>query len=389
MNCYKIFKIAAAILCSLILSLSCESEIEKIMGVSVKTPLVTGESGQMFVKVECEGDWNLSLTCNTGAVDWAELNVTSGKGDMNNIILSYGDNVSNGSRSLMVVLSSGSETVSCKVTQKPSDRQDNPSEDSGDDMSASLSKTGWMELPAMNDSSLGYYSHSFSMGGKTYRNYSFAWSQKDLVSVWVAYPLSKLYTNGNVGRTDEWAYDEILGQDSSFPGPGYGGDYVRGHQLPSGDRQCARKANEQTFFGTNITPQLNAHNGGIWLELENKVRTMAEKADTMYVVTGCMVKNSTITTHDTYNKKMTVPTAYFKALLRYSKSSTLTQWSMAGFYLEHRSYKESLSKAHSMSIDELEKLTGLDFFVNLPAKIGADQAAALEAADPSESNVWW
>lgn len=116
---------------------------------------------------------------------------------------------------------------------------------------------------------------------------------------------------------------------------------------------------------------------------------MAEKADTMYVVTGCVVKNSTTFTQDTDKRKMTVPTAYFKALLRYSKSSTLGQWNMAGFYLEHRSYSESLSKKHCMSIDELEKITGLDFFANLPAKIGKDQAAQLEAADPSGSNVWW
>ena len=42
-----------------------------------------------------------------------------------------------------------------------------------------------------------------------------------------------------------------------------------------------------------------------------------------------------------------------------------------------------------MSVDRLEEITGIDFFVNLPAKLGDDQAAAIEAADPSKSSVWW
>jgi DNA/RNA endonuclease G (NUC1) len=80
---------------------------------------------------------------------------------------------------------------------------------------------------------------------------------------------------------------------------------------------------------------------------------------------------------------MTVPSGYFKAILKYSKSSTLGQWNAAGFYYKH----ESGAKQQMMSIDQLEEMTGIDFFVNLSAKIGADQAVRLEAAIPSTS-VW-
>ena len=44
---------------------------------------------------------------------------------------------------------------------------------------------------------LEYYTHSFKMGGRTYRNYSFGWSQKDRIALWVAYPLCKLYTKSD------------------------------------------------------------------------------------------------------------------------------------------------------------------------------------------------
>ena len=249
-------------------------------------------------------------------------------------------------------------------------------------------KTEWMELPATDNDAYGYYSHSFSMKDKVYRNYSFAWSQDDLVSVWVAYPLNKTYTDKVVDRTDAFKYDPILGKDkSSNPGSGYAGDYARGHQLPSADRLCSREANEQTFYGTNIVPQLNEHNEGIWSNLENKVRTVANASDTTYVVTGCTVADATEFSTDTDGKKITIPTAFFKAVLVYKKGAD-QEWTSAGFFTEHKKYSSNDLKPISMTIDELEEKTGLDFFVNLAGKIGKEKADAVETQVPAESSVW-
>ena len=249
-------------------------------------------------------------------------------------------------------------------------------------------KTEWMELPATDNDAYGYYSHSFSMKDKVYRNYSFAWSQDDLVSVWVAYPLNKTYTDKVVDRTDAFKYDPILGKDkSSNPGSGYAGDYARGHQLPSADRLCSREANEQTFYGTNIVPQLNEHNEKIWSNLENKVRTVANASDTTYVVTGCTVADATEFSTDTDGKKITIPTAFFKAVLVYKKGAD-QEWTSAGFFTEHKKYSSNDLKPISMTIDELEEKTGLDFFVNLAGKIGKEKADAIETQVPAESSVW-
>jgi endonuclease G len=138
-----------------------------------------------------------------------------------------------------------------------------------------------------------------------------------------------------------------------------------------------------------MTPQLNAHNEGIWADLEGRVRGWANTSDTTYVVTGVVVSPSSRKEKDSYGKSVTVPDAYFKAVLKYSKSSTLGMWNAAAFYLEHKAYSGNVGKEHSMSVDRLEEITGIDFFVNLPAKLGDDQAAAIEAADPSKSSVWW
>ena len=389
--------------CGLMLT-SCDevrTEVE-VFEVSIKNPSVASGKGQQFVNVKCSGDWILAMTSEQGEVDWARLSATSGTGNKSNVILSYDVNAGEQDRSLKIYLDNGSKSVFCELKQLGSGRHpeddpdtggDNGSGDngSGDNGSgdADLTKTGWLELPAMDNPNLGYYAHHFKMNGKTYRNYSFGWSQKDRVALWVAYPLCKLYTNGSAGRTNAWALDPLLGEDSAAPFGGYAGNYARGHQLPSADRQCCYDANAQTFYGTNMTPQLNEHNEKIWADLENKVRGYANTSDTTYVVTGVIVSASSKKERDSYGQSVTIPDAYFKAVLKYSKSSTLGAWNAAAFYLEHRAYSGSVSKEHSMSIDELEEMTGIDFFVNLPAKIGEEQAAKLEAADPANSSVWW
>jgi len=391
----SISKVAAVVmtLCALAVS-SCAKPVEEkdVLEVSVKTPSVASGKGQMFVNVRCNTSWTLILMDaeDDSDIDWASLNIDSGKGNMSNVILSYQVNDSEDSRRLKIVLDNGSRWTSCMVEQAGSGQQPEPEPDPLPQPDTDLTKVSWLELPAMDNPDLGYYSHSFEMNGKEYRNYSFGWSQKDLVALWMAYPLCSMYTNKTVSRTDAWAYDPLLGPEySSAPFGGYGGSYARGHQVPSADRLCSYNANVQTFYGSNMTPQLNAHNEGIWQTLESKVRTLANTSDTTYVVTGCVVDGSTTFTQDSDGKKMTVPVGYYKVLLRYSKSSTISTWAAMAFYTEHKSYSGSTSlRSLAMPVDELEEMLGMDFFVNLPAKLGEERAAALEAEDPLTNSIW-
>lgn len=391
--------VAAIAICALFAS-SCEYVVEEFE-VTVSEETVSYEKGNVFIDVKCSGAWTLYLVSPDGGdVDWASLETgkEAGTGDASLIVLYYDKNKGTEDRALKIVLDNGTDWAEClftqeceKIAQDPEDpdRPDDP-DTPEPGLEPDLSKTGWMELPAMDDPELEYYSHSFEMNGKTYRNYTFGWSQKDRVAFWVAYPLCTLYTNGNVGRTDAWALDPLLDKDSAAPFGGYAGDYARGHQLPSADRQCCYDANAQTFYGTNMTPQLNEHNAGIWSSLESKVRSIANKSDTTYVVTGVIVSASSDTERDSYGKSVTIPDAYFKALLRYGgKTSTFGEWNAAAFYLEHRAYSENIGRQHSMSIDELENITGIDFFVNLPAMAGEEKAALIEATNPANVALWW
>ena len=398
----NISKVAVAVVavCSLLFA-SCGEPVTEnaTLEVSVKNSSVASGKGQLFVSVKCASSWTLSLTDEDGEeIGWAAINPSSGQGDKNNVILSYQVNTTESDRKLFVVLDDGRSKTSCSLIQAgagrhPEEDPDEP-EDPGQpgepqNPGTDATKVSWLELPAMNDSSLEYYSHSFSMNGKTYRNYTFGWSQNDLVALWVAYPLCSVYTNKKVSRSDAWAYDPLLGnKKSSAPFGGYGGNYARGHQIASADRLCCYEANAQTFYGTNMTPQLNEHNSGIWSNIENFVRNVANTSDTTYVVTGCVVKGSTKSTTDSDGKKMTVPTGYYKVLLRYSRSSTISTWAAMALYTDHKNYSNTSISSLVMSVDALEQKLGMDFFVNLPAHLGQERAAALEAENPKNNKVW-
>lgn len=349
--------------------------------VSVPKTEVGMEKGNQFVSVKAEGGWTLDIEWRSGDPGWAELDATSGTGDKGSVILSYSQNTTGADRSLVLVLSSGKETATCTLVQKSS-----PGGDVDPDPLPGV--PDWLELPAMDQNDgLQFVSHQMKIGTTPTRNYSLYWDKEHLVAHWVAYPLSSWNIGKKVDRTDDWAYDPVVPKNEQPRlAKGMSG-YSRGHQIPSADRYESDANNGQTFYYTNMTPQNQQFNGGVWGRLENKVRTIAtNNSDTLYVVTGCVVEGSKTKAYDNDGKPITVPVAYFKALLRYQKSSTLGVggYSAAGYYLKHDSSVNSYSP---ISIDELEKKTGLDFFVNLKSRIGETNAAAVEAT-LYDSTVW-
>ena len=159
-------------------------------------------------------------------------------------------------------------------------------------------------------------------------------------------------------------------------GYGEGSGWTRGHQIPSADR-LDYDANVSTFYMTNMAPQQYDFNSGIWGSLEGRVRTWAGRCDTLYVVTGCDVRNSTGYTGNSGGHRVHIPTHFYKALLRRTKSNT---WSAIGFYLPHdKDIASGQYTTYQVSISELEKKTGVTFFVNYASTFGEDAARTLKS----------
>ena len=388
----RVLTLAAILFCLVSCAQEQTPHADTEIGISIRTVESDAASGNAFLDIRCAGQWQLSLEYEGDTEDWASLSTVSGKGNKKNAYLSWSENFTSSTRAVRIVLVSGQQSAYCTFTQlakgvKPVEKPD-----------TDVTKANWMELPAMDDPSLEYYCHTFRMGGVKYRNYSIGYSRKDFLSMWVAYPLCDLYTNGSAsGDGDDWEPNPWFSEDfqpifyNSF---GYSQGYERGHQIANADRKCCSEANKQTFYFTNATLQHMNFNGHVWANLEGNMRTTAKSADTLYVVTGCVLSASPRYISDSRGHSVPVPSGYFKAALRYQKSlaSQQQEWMGAAFYLDHDASKypsKQITASEAMSIDELEKKLGMDFFVNLPAMVGADKAAAIEVQNPDNYKSMW
>jgi endonuclease G len=265
--------------------------------------------------------------------------------------------------------------------------------------SRSYEAAGWLELPGYSvasltgttDSSLGdlyNVTHTALMGGVEQRNYTILYDPETYISYWVAYPLCRDHMTS--GRVDTWGiYDPKVPQNKQVNlSSGYGVSvtptsfteqyYARGHQIPNADRNNVVDMQTQTYYPTNMTPQLqNGFNGGIWMDLESAVRSSV-KTDTVYVVTGAAFykkgQPEAVETIDAKSKNLPVPNYYWKALLkvRRDNANAVNGACAVGFWLEHREDLRTSTSAYqnyTVSVDQLEEWTGLDLFKNLPVPL--------------------
>lgn len=368
--------------------------------VEVKTTMIEAEGRSQYIYVKASSSWKITLTSVDGGapVDWIIAAPSSGSGNTD-VTLNVAANESEQERSAVLTVENSAGKASKTISQKGKKPEIKPDPDPTPEPKPN--ETGWLELPSV-PAGTDFFAHSMTIGSVKTRNYSFIWDYDNLVAPWVAYPLCKWNMASNVKRTNAWALDPLL-PESKQPvlyrgfSKGNNGWYARGHQIPSADRLTSYESNAMTFYGTNMTPQIQeGFNGDIWATLEGMVRSWANKSDTLYVVTGCVIdyKDGETVKYalDNNGKKVTVPTAYYKVVLRYMKNSTVgySGYSACAVWLDHKVYStKTIDSSYSMSVDDLEEKLGIDFFVNLPAKVGEDVAARIEAEEPKSVTWWW
>ncbi len=376
----------AALLVAALAAFSCqgtgpsgEQDVIPVMKVPRETEAAAG--GSQFVKVAAVGQWTLSVDYIDGD-GWIHLSKTTDSGNAS-VDMTIDPNEAETPRKATLVLKTAKHEVSKEITQMGK---------------VTAATSGWLELPAFEQKE-GFFFGTHSMDGGAYvsqeksgvRNWSFYYDYDAYVSWWVAYPLNSRL-RGSGSRSDMWqATDPLLPADAVCNVTiTYGGGWTRGHQIPSADR-LDYAANVSTFYPTNMTPQDYDLNDGIWKHLEEQVRSWSSSSDTLYVCTGADIRDSkTRSPNETEQYKgrrpAKVPTHYYKALLRKRGQ----EYSAVGYYMPHTSSIAGNDyQDYVCSISELESLAGIDFFVNLPALLGADKAKEIEEASPSETLKNW
>jgi len=173
---------------------------------------------------------------------------------------------------------------------------------------------------------------------------------------WVYYKLTASFVNGHVSRTDDFRPDPKVSTGSAQLYDYKGSGYDRGHLCPAGDMKMSRTAMSETFYMSNMSPQTPSFNRGIWKNLEATVRNWAVREGEIYVVTGGVLSE---VKGKIGSNSVTVPAYYYKVI--YDPTGDKK---MIALILPNEKGTQPL-QSYVVSVDEVEKLTGIDFFPEL------------------------
>jgi len=207
--------------------------------------------------------------------------------------------------------------------------------------------------------------------------YTLSYNEEHEQANWVAYVLTADETNSaNNPRTNKFLEDPLVTTKSASTIDYENSGYDRGHLAPAEDMAWSATSEKESFYYSNMSPQVPAFNRGVWKRLEELIRYWSTVYDSIYIVTGPVLKENLPTIGP---DKVSVPEYYYKVILEYNSKGTKG----IGFVLKNEASAATL-KSFAVSIDSVEHLTGIDFFPKLPD----DQENKIEANPAIDQWKW-
>lgn len=239
--------------------------------------------------------------------------------------------------------------VVCQPTNQTTEQQN--SSVTTEQQSKPAKKTQGLELPAISDQDIILERTA----------YTTSYDAENKIPKWVAWCLTAEHTEGNQRRLNTFLPDD----DVDFPRAELvdykRSGYDRGHLCPAGDNKWDFTPMLESFLLTNICPQNHNLNCGDWNELEIACRNWAVKYGKVYIVAGPILYKGK---HETIGpNRVTVPEAFFKVVLCMTDEPKAI-----GFIYKNQACNNPKS-SYVNTIDQVERITGIDFFPALPDDI--------------------
>jgi endonuclease G, mitochondrial len=194
-----------------------------------------------------------------------------------------------------------------------------------------------------------------------HKYYTLAYSEENEQPAWVSYTLRKSQVGGDEPRSNNFVPDPMVSTQTADDIDYKKSGYDKGHMVPAADMSWSADAMKETFYYSNVSPQVPSFNRGEWKKLEEMVRSWAVEFDSVKIYTGPVFK-------DIIKKigpdSVTVPGYYFKVIIEYSNST----YNGIGFIFPNRKVVDPISN-YAVSIDSVENFTNLDFYNYLPDNI--------------------
>lgn len=204
--------------------------------------------------------------------------------------------------------------------------------------------------------------------------YKLAYSEKNEQALWVYYLLTPTFLNSSIERSDDFRADPKVKTGSATPDDYKNSGTDKGHLCPAGDMKLNETSVSESFYMSNMSPQIPTFNRGIWNKLEGIVREWAKTEDTLAIATGPVFKDNLGVIGE---NKVTIPGYYYKVIL-----DPTGKMKMIAILLKNSKEPQNIEQG-IVSVDSIEHLTGIDFFAGLPDEI---ESALEKKSDRSSWN---
>lgn len=195
----------------------------------------------------------------------------------------------------------------------------------------------------------------------TRKGYTVSYNVDNKIPNWVAWHLTSEHADGEYKRTGGYLEDTEVPKPRSTKKDYDSMKWSHGHMCPAADNKWDKKAMKESNLLTNICPQDRSLNSGLWNKIEQDCRRWAKKFGDVYIVCGPVLLNRE---HETIGEnKIVVPEAFFKVILCLNPKPKAI-----GFIIRNNEGKKKRDQ-YINTIDEVERITGIDFFPALPDDI--------------------
>lgn len=191
--------------------------------------------------------------------------------------------------------------------------------------------------------------------------YTVSYNKDTKIPNWVAWHLTSEHVDGEYKRTGGYQEDIEVPKPRATKEDYDCTRWSHGHMCPAADNKWDRKAMKESNLLTNICPQDRSLNSGLWNAIERNCRKWAVEYGDLYIVCGPVLLNRE---HETIGvNKIVVPEAFFKVIL------CLNPMPKAIGYIVRNNEGTKKRDQYVNTVDEVERITGIDFFPALPDDI--------------------
>jgi len=189
------------------------------------------------------------------------------------------------------------------------------------------------------------------------------YDEKHEQAKWVAHIIHPDVSSGGFSRSNDFREDSLVKTGTAIKEDYWNTGYDRGHMAPSADFRWSAKALSESYYYSNMSPQKPELNREAWALLEDKLRYhVIVIGEPLFVITGPVLEAGLPTIGTT--NKVSIPKLNYKIALDISGNEKKA----IGFVMKNGK-NEYPTFSYAVSIDSIEKLTGIDFFPSLPDEL--------------------